>query len=277
MLPGMFGAVGGLDATSSLREVIHALGLTSNLKVLLDAGDSASYDGSSQTWTDLSGGGYSFFRGSTSSSQSVDPTFSGTSGGRSSSEYFSLDGGDYFTLNQSNPSWVNDMHQSGATFTIAEWIRPGSISSTNYYGFLGDGTSASPTTGFAFGLNATDAGGGAGAIVGQINASSSSVWFKYSTATASGSAWNFLAISLNMSSGTVIFQINGTQESTSGQSFSGTPSTGSAAATLQIGATGSGTYPDNAERYGQVAIWSSALTAAQLSALFQATRGKYGI
>lgn len=278
MLPGLVGAaLGAIGPSSTLREVIHSLGLSGNLKLCLDAGDNASYDGSSQTWVDLSGGSYSFYRGSGSGSDASDPTFSGVSGGRSSSDYFSLDGGDYFTLNQANPSWVDAMHKTGATFTIAQWVRVGTLGASNFYGFMGDGTSGGATTGFVFGINATGIGGGNGAVDAQINASSVSVWSKYSTAAVTANAWNFVAVSLDMSAGTVILQANGTQESTSGQTFSGTPSSGSASATMQIGATGSGTFPDNAERYGQVAILSSALTATQLSALFQSGRGKYGV
>jgi hypothetical protein len=262
----------------TLYEAIQRLGITSGLKLCLDAGDISSYDGSSQTWTDRSGGSYSFYRGSGSGSDGADPTFNGTAGNQTSSEYFALDGGDYFTLNQANPSWVTAMHKTGATFTIAEWVRPGTIGAGNYYGYLGDQTSGSPTTGFVFGINAADLGGATGALAAQINNASVSKWLKTSTALVTGSTWNFVAVSLDMGAGTVVMQINGTQESTGSQAFTPSPATGAAAATLQIGATGSGTYPDTAERYGEVGIWQgTALSAAQLSALYEATRSKFGV
>jgi hypothetical protein len=277
MLPGMMMAhAGGLDASSTMREVIHALGLTSGLQLILDAGDEDSYT-SGQTWTDLSGAGTDFYRGSTSSSQSTDPTFNGVVGGRSSAEYFSLDGGDFFTIVSANPSWVEDMHQSGGTWTVAEWIRVGTLSDSNYWGSLGDGQlTGQPTTGILLGVGVTAVGTTNSQFLAQVNNNSSSAWFKKSTASVTGSAWNFVAASVNLGTGLGVLQINGTTESST--TAPGALAAGSATAKLNIGAIGSGEFPDTSGmRFGQIAIWDTALSAAQLAALFQASRGKYGI
>jgi len=124
--PPSFGGRG-----TSLINTLKNLGLTTNLRVCLDAGDLNSYDGTSQTWKDLSGGGYDFFRGTSSSSDSSDPTFNGTAGRLSSGEYLSYDGGDYFTLAQTNPAWVNTFHKAGAKFTICQWNYLNAIGSSS--------------------------------------------------------------------------------------------------------------------------------------------------
>ena len=48
---------GSGQANVSLIDILTALGLTTNLKLCLDAGDSVSYDGTSQDWVDRSGAG----------------------------------------------------------------------------------------------------------------------------------------------------------------------------------------------------------------------------
>lgn len=104
----------------SLYDAINSSGLTSNLKLCLDAGDSASYDPAVQTakWLDTSGNGFDFFRGSTNVTDAGDPTFNGSAGGLSSSEFWSTDGGDYFTYDAANETWMNNMHKTGALWTV---------------------------------------------------------------------------------------------------------------------------------------------------------------
>lgn len=104
------GASSGIIAVT-LAELIADTGITAEL--ILDAGDASSYDGSSQTWTDLSGSGNHWYRGTSSGSDSTDPTFVGTAGDLSS--YFSFDGGDYFTLvSGSNPAVFQTFHKDNA-------------------------------------------------------------------------------------------------------------------------------------------------------------------
>ena len=280
MLPGLTigAAIGAPGPGATMREVIHSLGFTTGLSLVLDPGDNASYDGSSQTWTDLSGGGADFCRGSTTSSQATDPTFNGVSGGRSSSEYFSNDGGDFFTIISANPSWVEAMHKSGGTWTVAEWVRVGTLSDSNFWGWMGDGQlTGQPTTGIILGVGVANGGLSANdQLFAQVNNASVSAWRKTSTARVTASSWNFVAVSVNLSSGATVMQINGTSESST--VAVGSLAAGSATAKLNIGAIGSGEFPDTSgTRYGQIAMWSTALSTTQLAALFQATRGKYGV
>jgi hypothetical protein len=106
--------VGFFKRSKSLWQVIQECGLTSNCKLCLDAGDSSSYDGSSQTWYDLSGNGFDWYCGATSGAEASDPTFNGSAGGKSPSEYWSFDGGDWFVMAVAEPSWINNLHKDNA-------------------------------------------------------------------------------------------------------------------------------------------------------------------
>jgi len=107
--PPIFGGRG----TSLINEIKNE-GLESGLKLCLDAGDINSWPGSGQLWKDLSGNGNHFYLGGGSGADGADPTFNGTPGGLSQNEYFSVAGGDYFTLAQANPQWVKDLFRVGS-------------------------------------------------------------------------------------------------------------------------------------------------------------------
>jgi len=102
---------------NTLMAIIRDLGLTTNLKLCLDAGDPASYT-SGQKWLDRSGGGYDFHLGATSGSEASDPTFNGVAGRQSDAEYFSGDGGDYFTYDSNSETWMRDFHRAGAVTVL---------------------------------------------------------------------------------------------------------------------------------------------------------------
>jgi len=101
----------------NLYQMIQAIGGTSNLRLCLDAGASNSYDGTSQYWYDLSGNNENFILGNNTNVNSYDPTFHGTAGGLSSSEYFSFDGGDRFTSATSS-SILNNTLTLNSSFTL---------------------------------------------------------------------------------------------------------------------------------------------------------------
>jgi hypothetical protein len=104
-------------ARGDLKTMITALGLSANLVCCLDAISLASYDGTSQTWVDVSGLGNSFFRGATSAVEASDPAFVGVAGGLNPNTYFQGDGGDYFTP-VGVPTFGANWHQAGAKFTV---------------------------------------------------------------------------------------------------------------------------------------------------------------
>lgn len=110
---------------ASLREVIDSLGLTTNLKLVLDAGDVESWPGNGQKWLDRSGGGYDFFLGADGTASATDPTFNGNVGNQRT-EYFSADGGDYFTYDSANETWMKSLGKAGSHSFVAVVYVPSS-------------------------------------------------------------------------------------------------------------------------------------------------------
>lgn len=251
---------------TKLIDEITDLGLTSGLELCLDAGDLNSY-ASGQTWEDVSGNGYDFLRGTTSSSQSNDPTFNGTPGDQSSSEYWSFDGGDYFTLGQANPTWVNNVHKNNATVTFASWIYLGSTGDGTFCGTYSGGVGTPSFTWYPSSANKLgfSAGNGTDLVIDVRT-----------VATIGSSAWAFVAVSIDEAGNSAILQINATQENFAGAYAS--PSSSNAGATIKIGADGDTTFPlDSGSRMGGFMAWSTALSAVQLTAVYDATRGKFGL
>lgn len=120
-------SAGGGGVNPSLKAIIDALGLGTNLKLCLDAGDSESYDPAIQTdkWLDTSGNGFDFYRGSGLGVDSADPTFNGVAGGLSSGEYWSFDGGDFFTYDSPVEAWMSALSADNAKwscFFVGEFV-----------------------------------------------------------------------------------------------------------------------------------------------------------
>lgn len=264
------------NAGTSLVNELTNLGLLSNLKVCLDAGDPNSYPGSGQTWFDLSGNGNHFYRGSGSGSDSADPTYVGNGNGGTYREYFSYDGGDYFTLATANPSWLQTFHKAGAKFTIAEWVYTGDLTTpSSDFCMMGDSTRSDGFTyvGFFFGGGTAAPAGGVSLVIG--NGGGAYAYSKDSVATAPTLSFAFLGVAVDMAAGTVVLQVNGTTESYTGQSLS-LPSAASAETTMQIGSSGSGINPDmSGAGISSVAIWDAAKTGAELLSIYNATKGRY--
>jgi len=110
----MISSVGAAAGSSS----VSGIGLEMTIPVYrLDAGLSASYSGSGQTFADsLGNAAYDHWLGSDSVSGGSDPTFNGVAGANTNAEYFSGDGGDFFTI-KANTTFVNSLHKDNAIFT----------------------------------------------------------------------------------------------------------------------------------------------------------------
>jgi hypothetical protein len=274
MLPGMCGIAGkGVGFSISGKDLIDLLidmGLTNNLELCLDAADSSSYSGSGQTWNDVSGNGHNFFRGSTSSSQSSDPTFNGSAGGRSSSEYWSFDGGDFFKYSTTNEDWMNRLHKNNATFTLICWIylKDSTVNQHLFIDFDNVDTDVGMQVSIAFEQNQ----------IGFFVANSGTVYTNGSSSEGlflTEDAWNFVGISVDEAGGSLLWHVNG-----SGGSESVTytnPSTSNASDTVTISGDES-IFLTSGTRIAQYAIWEGvALTAGNMVEIFQATRGRFGI
>jgi hypothetical protein len=94
--------IGGGGGTSPfLLDIINELGLSTGLIWCNDAADTRSYDGSSQTWTDMSSSTGDFWRGDDSGAAS-DPVFVGTAGVADEGTYFRMDGAADFFVGKTN-------------------------------------------------------------------------------------------------------------------------------------------------------------------------------
>lgn len=254
-------------ANRSLSQIISDLGLTSGLKLCLDAGDSASYDPGVQTvrWLDTSGNGYDFFRGATGSSEASDPTFNGSAGGLSSGEYWSFDGGDYFTYDTTNETWMNNLHKDGSTFTIIAITYKPSLGSLVRIFSTG---STATAAGCRILTSATD-------IFNFIiaNGTASQTVFQSSNTIPVG--WSVLAFSYNEATGAFIYQCNGAEQ-TGSVTFS-SPTTSNASMAARIGVQyGTVSPSSNGIRNACIGFWEgTALSSAQLTDLYDAIKERY--
>lgn len=254
---------------TALIDILRDLSLTTSLRLCLDAGDSRSYDGSAQLWKDTSGGGFDFNRGTTTGSETSDPTFNGNAGRQSVNEFFSYDGGDFFTLGQANPSWVNSIHKDSAVFTILAWAYGPDLTQN----VCTIGTASIDGIGFEFANSAAANGTLAFACFTATTTPLSAA----TTTLKCAVGWNMMGVSFTESAGTMLFTANGAFEALTGQTYSG-PSAAAATYLLNLGALGNGHGPESSgNRIAGVAMWDRALSQAEMTALFAATRAKFGI
>jgi len=260
-------------AQTELIHTIRRCGLTSGLKLCLDAGDANSY-ASGQSWLDTSGNGYDFFRGATSGSEASDPTFNGTAGQRASTNYWSFDGGDFFRYDTTNETWMNNLHKDNAIFAVVAWLYAVAV------------TAGQEGTIFGTPDHAVDEG--AKLYLDENEIPTLAVWSPSGNAltATSGSAvglnaWHFIAVSLDEAVGANggLLVVDGV--TTTFTSTYTTPSSGAAAYTMEIGAGGNGTATGilpSGSRIGMFAAWEGvALTQTQLNALYMSTRGRFGV
>ena len=201
--------MGFFRTRNSFINIITNLGLTTNLKLCFDASDSNSYDPVVQTdkWLDTSGNGYDFFRGSGTGGDAADPTFNGTTGGLSASEYWSFDGGDYFTYDTTNEAWMETLHQDNAILTAVGWVQVGA---------LGGNASLFGTTGtLTTGTGCFFRKGGTNFLNFQVRNAGVSVALLTTVQSISEDVWTFVAVSLTEATGAggAFMAVNDTFES----------------------------------------------------------------
>lgn len=269
MLSGAKVAVLSRPPRQPISEILTRLDLRTGLKVCLDAGDNLSYT-SGQSWLDRSGNGYDFFLGLDGSATSTDPTFNGIPGRKSKDEYWSFDGGDGFTYDSANEAWMENMHKADAKYSIASWFFYGSTPAATST-FVGT-SHASTAAGFRFSSSSTGTlsltvGSGSGTVMSRAGGS-------LSTSPGAGK-WGFVAASVDASVGANGCILMRNTNVTLGDSTYTTPTSGSAANVLKIGASSSGTLTSTFPSdwlLASMMIWEgTALTAAQLRSLYDAT------
>lgn len=242
--------------------------VSTNLVMHLDAGNSSSYDGSSQTWTDLQGN-YNLIRGTTSGSDSTDPTFNGTAGNRSSNEYFSVDGGDYFTAaNAYAGTIIRKMFRSDQAVTFELWCYMASLATCGFYGSL---TAGGQAGGFFYASYSAD---GKSAL---SNAQSAPAYSDFlSTAAYSASAWmQYGFAGKGDGSTTCRFFKNGTDIYTGTYSSNHTSGDSGTTPTF-FGATAVG-HPPSGSRIAILRIYDAVLTTTQVTQNYSANKARFGL
>lgn len=274
-----FSASSGRDG--SFMGILQRLGLTSGLKLCLDAGDLASFPSStSQKWLDRSGGGHDFFRGVDAAAAADDPTFNGVVGKLSSAEYFSTDGGDSFTYDTAQESWMSNLAKNNATFTLLAWVYPQTASGDDM--IFGTMTPGGGLNGIAWMLNANKNGflcfndiayrSYTGGSVSSLNSHSVSQWhlfgLSYSEATGANGAFFYRDGEYD--------EITGPSEKWDSTYSSSEPSANSNPAYIfSLGPS----YPMVANtRIAGLMIWEGiALTKSQLDKIWNASRARFGL
>lgn len=276
MLPGLvrFPVLG--TGNKTLAQAITDAGLTANSKLVLDAGDSASYSGAGQSWLDRSGGGYDFFRGATSGAEASDPTFTGSSGDLTSATYWSFDGGDYFTYDTTNEAWMQTLHKDGAVISaIAAVYLPNLVASAGLWGTSGN----SPGPGSRMYFTDSEQ------LSYQVGKGSDpDVLVKSTDAGISTGAWHIVGLSVNENGGNVsFFYVDGAYKQTgASNTFDAAytnPSAANAAYTMQIAAMGNNEKMfESGARLGFLGIWQgTALSKANFDTLYADLKGRYGL
>lgn len=252
---------------------IRKLGLVPGLQIVWDAGDDASYPGTGQNFVNLGPAINSdLYLGAGAAVAATDPTFTGVAGRRSDGDYFAMDGGDYFVTQVPPPNNIyNTIHKDNALFTLAGWFyRPAAAGTGRTFA-----TAAGNNTdvGVQWGVNSTPAlfftvfrnNAGGPAFASTI------------TCTWPGNSWAFMATSIDEANNVGIGKVNG--ETTNFACTYVTPSVVGPNSYPIIGSDYNNSFPAPAgSRYASLCMWEGrALKAEELEALFQATRGKYGV
>lgn len=251
--------------STSIQTIIQDLGLTGNLKLLLEAGNLPSWGGAGTKWNDESGGGYDFFRGADGTVQASDPSFNGVAGNVSLSEYWGFDGAQYFTYDSANEAWMNNIHKAGAKFTAVCLAYIASLTATRQC-LIGDsGLTLFGHIGFHLRLDNTGLTYGTGNNTGAAN-----FLVTYNPAALTVGAWHLFSISVDDVAGTYVIGVDDSFSAGGGHYLA--PSALAADQVLQIGAAGAANIPfSNGARMGFAAIWEgTSLTQAELTSLYEA-------
>ena len=237
----------------------------------LDATISDSYDGSSQTWYNLratpadgeSQSQYNYYRGASSSSSTDDPTFTGSAG--SSSAYFALDSGDFFTpVSATIPTFVKNLHKTtgGSTATIILCMQTGA---SGY--FWGTGPSSPGSVhGIYFYKN-----GSTGLLVDQFG---TSAYGRTSTTITAHSTPVLLAVAFDYTND--IFKVASNARTFSTTTIVKVTSTTDATNTMKIGANGASAKTGGSFRLYGCYGFNTVLTNAELDDLVDVLNTRHG-
>lgn len=212
-----------------------------SLILAYDAGNTKSYSGAGATWSDLSGNG----RNATWTNGSGSYSYTSSQGGYFSSTY------GYATTNIGNSTYT--------ALTFAAWVY---MNTNSYVGIVFNRGSSGNTTGMSFSQSGNALGYHWNDDIGTYNYNDSGLIIPTST-------WCFCGLSVSPT--TAIFCLNG---STSTRTY--THASTSIGAGLQFFSDAAGgRYLIG--RMATAAIFSRAFTATQLTQMYFALRGRFGV
>ena len=192
------------------------------------------------------------------------PTYNGTPGDASSSEYLSSDGGDVLS-SVTVPAFLNTLCDNDAQFTILMAVYHISNAGDQYH------FSTLTTGAVAGGLTLMGAGPSNTmrlTIFGSPNSNKAHT-------TIPGSQWNILGVSYNENTGSGTFALNGSMTDFSSFTYAGPVSSGSGGVSLMgYGASASSA---SGTRFGDCILWNTAIGNAALDAASAILETKYGV
>jgi hypothetical protein len=251
----------GLTYSPRMLVALQELNLTSGLQICLDSSDFRSY-ASGTDWDDISGNGNDFASGGGATA----PTFNGVAG--ELANYWSTDAGDYFRIG-ANPAVVNQMHQNSAVFTIAAWVYWSDVSSANNI-ICGTNGASGTTHGIYWGLVTTD-----NLSFVKTNGSAAQVVFNIAN-TVPLNTWSF--VTLATTEATPLHTIGQNGSYTTNATAYTSPSASAATYAMELFMFGNAVNGStNGSRMGAFAVWNTALTQAQTTAIYNRTRRRFGV
>lgn len=243
----------------TLLQILEENSLTTSLQLCLDAGDAVSYPGTGQNFVDRSGNTVDYFLGATSGSEASDPTFNGTAGGCSETEYFSFDGGDYFT-SQAATTFDDGWHKNNGIFSamLAFFVTTANIATAHR--FLNNDVDNNATDGTDIGMLATAKP--RVSISGTSNGSATSV---------TADVPNLFVVAYDESVPQVRVKLNSNAVEQAAAAAS--TNVNNAPNSLRIGARGNAGVPvPNGTRIYMVAAWNRYLSSAEMDTLSAALK-----
>jgi len=263
----------------TLGQALPYLGMETNIKFTLDAAMSGSYKPGNNRWYDVSNllgstrsGGINFYVGLDATiGSATDPTWNGVENGGSANEYFSFDGGDYFYYDSVNQTWMMQLHEDGAVWSLFTWVYLPAIPTVQQSLF---GTNGGILSDQGVGLFFNT---GTGLTIQISNGTATPALLQGSGILPLQVGWNAIGFSINEPANRLTFFANGGIKQHPA-TFT-TPSTSDPGYRFQIGARGNAHSPLLAgARMASFAMWDRVeLTTANFDEIFNLTRGIYGL
>lgn len=248
--------IGGANSSPFFYDMILAEGLSVSLLSVLDAADTRSTDGTSQTWTDIVGTA-NWQRGTGAGADAADPTFTGTAGTADEGTYWALDGGDLFqntTLTFQDP-WIKDAGTGTVVFLVRTVASAGAQvfccfdGGTNLMTFYQNASEFLVCTHVTTNLGATQVITGSNALT--------------------GSAWHMVGYSWDEAATTIDLWTDDTLETLTWNASTRTNNLSTT--TCYIGTDGA-SYMVNGSRIAAAAFWNRKLSSTEYQALYDRTK-----